>query len=674
MIIKNITLKNFRQYIDTAIEFATDADQNITVVMGDNGTGKTTLAQAFQWALYGETRFQIQEIINRIVREQMTMGQPKTVSVSIEIFYNERDYLIKRSVTYKKNGQMKLEEVDHIFTISTVDENGELRYFDEGKRNYMIKQFLPKDLSKFFFFDGERIEEMSKEIQSGKSEDFKEAVYSLVGLQATQNAMGHLKTTGNKMSVTKHYKNEVEKNNSSAEAMADYNRKIQELQAEIEEKSKLAEDKKDKLARCKREIEECQQIIFSETPKMELKRQYDKLQGDIADLKQKREQAIGKDFLREFSSGFYRFCARTLVEEVQSKIKEDGAGEKSIPDLTQRMIHYLVRERKACLCGTPLKENTPEYKQLTSLLDYAQPKTIGMQINDYRSKEDNIRKEDNTFMSDMFRKMKNILDIEAQISGKEQEANDKMELLGNTSKGEAAKEKKKVLEAEYEKLHDGLVLLEAAVKNRTQERERQETEKGKLVLTNEDSIKNANYLAYAEKLYEKLRDNYSKNENKYRVLLENRMNQIFKTIYDGNIRITIDPKYRINVNIQEEFAADDEVEKNTAQGYALIFAFISAIIDLAKEKINHNAVEEKDMIDVEKEGYPLVMDAPLSAFDKTRIKSICTEIPKIADQVIIFIKDTDGDVAEEHMCNKIGKRYMVQRVNGSSLHSEVIGR
>lgn len=674
MIIKKIILKNFRQYIDTAIDFATDANKNITVVMGDNGTGKTTLAQAFQWALYGETRFVIQEIINRIVREQMTMGQSKTVSVFMEIFYNEKDYLIKRSVTYKKNGQMKLEEVDHIFTVSTIDENGEVRYFDEGKRNYMIRQFLPKDLSRFFFFDGERIEEMSKEIQSGKSEDFKEAVYSLVGLQATQNAMAHLKTTGNKMSVTRHYKNEVEKNNSSARAMSEYNARIRGLQEEIEKKSEAIEDKKEKLVRCKSDIEECQQIIFSETPKMDLKRQYDRLQREIANLRQRREQAIGKDFLREFSSGFYEFCARKLVLEAQSKIKEEGAGEKCIPDLTQRMLHHLIRERKVCLCGTPLKENTPEYATLTGLLDYAQPKTIGMQINDYRIKEDNIQKEDNTFMSDMLRKMKDILDMEAQISGKEQEANDKMELLGNTSKGEAAKEKKKMLEAEYEKLHDGLVLLEAAVKNRIQEKERQETEKGKLILTNEDSIKNSNYLAYAEELFEKLRDNYSKNENKYRILLENRMNEIFKTIYDGNIRIAIDPKYRINVNIQEEFAADDEVEKNTAQGYALIFAFISAIIDLAKEKINHNAIEEKDRIDVEKEGYPLVMDAPLSAFDKTRIKSICTEIPKIADQVIIFIKDTDGDVAEEHMSEKIGKRYTIQKVNGSSLHSEVMGR
>lgn len=674
MIIKNIMLKNFRQYIDTTIEFATDADKNITVVMGDNGTGKTTLAQAFQWALYGETRFQIQEVINRIVREQMTMGQSKTVSVSIEIFYNEKNYTIKRSVTYKKNAQMKLEGTNHKFTISTIDENGELHYFDEGKKNYMIKQFLPKDLSRFFFFDGERIEEMSKEIQSGKSDDFREAVYSLVGLRATQNAMGHLKNTGNKMSVTKYYKNEIEKNNKSANAMADYNRKIEELQEDIDEKSKAAKEKREKLTKCKDEIAQCQKTIYSETPVMELKRQYEQLEREIINLKQKREQVIGKEFLQEFSKGFYAFCARPLVEEAEAGIKEEGAGEKCIPDLTQRMIYHLIQERKTCLCGTPLIEHTKEYAQLTGLLDYAQPKTIGMQINDYRSKEEDIRKQENTFMADMQRKMKYILDIEAQIVGKEQEAGDKMELLGNTSKGEAAKAKKKMLEAEYEKLHDGLVLVETAVKIRVQEKERQETEKAKLVLTNENSVRNANYLAYAEKLYEKLRDNYSKNENKYRILLEARMNGIFKTIYDGNIQISIDPKYRINVNIQEEFASHDEVEKNTAQGYALIFAFISAIIDLAKDKINHNAVEEDDMIDVEKEGYPLVMDAPLSAFDKTRIKSICTEIPKIADQVIIFIKDTDGDVAEEYMSSKIGKRYMVRKVDESSLHSEVIGR
>ena len=48
-----------------------------------------------------------------------------------------------------------------------------------------------------------------------------------------------------------------------------------------------------------------------------------------------------------------------------------------------------------------------------------------------------------------------------------------------------------------------------------------------------------------------------------------------------------------------------------------------------------------------------------SAFDKTRIHNICDTIPKIAQQVIIFIKDTDGEVAEEHMGEKIGSKWLL---------------
>ena len=42
MIIKKMKLQNFRQYIDDEIKFAVDGDKNVTVIMGDNGTGKTT--------------------------------------------------------------------------------------------------------------------------------------------------------------------------------------------------------------------------------------------------------------------------------------------------------------------------------------------------------------------------------------------------------------------------------------------------------------------------------------------------------------------------------------------------------------------------------------------------------------------------------------------------------
>ena len=110
MLIKYMKLKNFRQYIDTTIEFATDSERNVTVIMGDNGTGKTTLAQAFQWALYGKTNFQIHELINRNVREQMGVGGSEKVSVVLNIEYNNQEYMIQRIQEYYKNVNQKIEE------------------------------------------------------------------------------------------------------------------------------------------------------------------------------------------------------------------------------------------------------------------------------------------------------------------------------------------------------------------------------------------------------------------------------------------------------------------------------------------------------------------------------------------------------------------------------------
>lgn len=36
---------------ENTIEFSCDPEKNVTVVLGENTAGKTTIAQAFRWAL-----------------------------------------------------------------------------------------------------------------------------------------------------------------------------------------------------------------------------------------------------------------------------------------------------------------------------------------------------------------------------------------------------------------------------------------------------------------------------------------------------------------------------------------------------------------------------------------------------------------------------------------------
>ena len=124
--------------------------------------------------------------------------------------------------------------------------------------------------------------------------------------------------------------------------------------------------------------------------------------------------------------------------------------------------------------------------------------------------------------------------------------------------------------------------------------------------------------------------------------------------------IAIDENYRIQVSVDdlnntEPFEYD--IETSTAQSISIIFAFIAGVIKIARES---NEDVNKDLVtDV----YPLVMDAPLSAFDKKRIKTVCEALPKVAEQVIIFIKDTDGEIAENNMGDQVGMKYEFRKQN-----------
>lgn len=89
MLLQSIELQNFRQFINEKIDFSTDPEQNVTLIIGENGTGKTTFAQAFFWCLYGETDFTDKTMLNRVLAEQMTPDQKITVKVVLKLTHGQ---------------------------------------------------------------------------------------------------------------------------------------------------------------------------------------------------------------------------------------------------------------------------------------------------------------------------------------------------------------------------------------------------------------------------------------------------------------------------------------------------------------------------------------------------------------------------------------------------------
>ena len=157
-------------------------------------------------------------------------------------------------------------------------------------------------------------------------------------------------------------------------------------------------------------------------------------------------------------------------------------------------------------------------------------------------------------------------------------------------------------------------------------------------------------------MFDFLSEKYKTEETKMRNELQNTVNDLFRKIYNGGFSLSLDDKYNIQINVIDQSTESSmDIETSTAQSISVIFAFIAGVIKMARQ----SRQSENTML--VSEPYPLVMDAPLSAFDKARIKTVCEVLPAVAEQVIIFIKDTDGDLAEENLEGKIGQRYIFDK-------------
>ena len=104
MELRKINLQNFRQFKNTTVEFSTDVNKNVTVILGDNTFGKTTFVKAFIWCLYRQNTFKDNKILlNHDVQVQMRPGESKETKVVLTLMHNGFDYLITTREEYTKS-------------------------------------------------------------------------------------------------------------------------------------------------------------------------------------------------------------------------------------------------------------------------------------------------------------------------------------------------------------------------------------------------------------------------------------------------------------------------------------------------------------------------------------------------------------------------------------------
>lgn len=657
MLLESIKLENFRQFRNEYIEFAQGSDgKNVTIIIGDNGTGKTTFAQAFFWCMYGETEFSDKNMLNKLVAAEMKPGQESKVQVTLKLTHGNVSYTLMREQTYRKDYSNRIKGDNTVFDIAIKDANGNTSYVKKTLCEGEVKSILPKELSRYFFFDGERIEKMSKDISTGKkAADFAEAVKGLLGLNAMFSAIQHFNPRI-KNSVINSYESSYSAGSNTK--IQEYTRTIEHCKEEIARIDVRLEELENQIeqatSRKAEKVEEIKQYAEGE----ELQRQKEKLLQRIETAKASRSTVI-KEISRSFNANMSSFFSASLILRSLNFLSGKDFAGKDIPFMHAKTIEYLLKQ-KVCICGTHLDEGSVPYNKVKELIDFLPPQSISTTISDFKKESKRRANSRQDLFSDVRDKL-------AVISKQDEdliELNDDLHAIEGKLSGGDVRGKVRAINSEIQ-------LCDQTIKKSQTERDqllikkggfekeagRADTERRNLTLLDDKNKKIEIYKAYAERIYKELQAVYVSSEAEIRRKLETTINEIFKTIYEGGLSLTIDEKYHISVYADDY---DGDVETSTAQSISVIFAFITGIIKMARE--NRNATDEDAKL-LSSEPYPLVMDAPLSAFDKRRIKTVCESLPNTAEQVIIFIKDTDGELAEEYMGDKIGSRHHFDKKN-----------
>ena len=381
MLLESIKLHNFRQFREESIDFARgEGGKNVTIIIGENGAGKTTISQAFFWCMYGETNFADKTILNKVVAADLLPGKEECVKVTLSLRHGDVIYTLIREQIYRKDYNNNVKGDNTVFTIARKDTSGKTTYVKPIQCEAEVKGILPKELSKYFFFDGERIEKMSKDISTGKkSSDFAEAVKGLLGLNGFISAINHFNPRS-KNGVIGSYDSsfDAKSNNKISEytnTIDRCNEKIGKLEQRLEILDSQIESAKQRKAE---KIEEIKQYAEGE----ELQKKKEKLQKKIQDAENARAM-VYKAICKDFNSSMSSFFSLSLMKRALDFLSEEDFTGKDIPFMHAKTIEYLIKQ-KMCICGTHLDEGSIPYNKVMELIDYLPPQSISTTISDFK--------------------------------------------------------------------------------------------------------------------------------------------------------------------------------------------------------------------------------------------------------------------------------------------------
>lgn len=664
MIFKSITLNNFRQYKGKqVIEFSTDPEKNVTVIVGVNTSGKTTLIQAFLWCLYDQCNFKTKDLINSEVVNSMIAGSEAFVSVRIVLFHDNREYTVSRELRYYCDSTYGIKKGFSQFSLAYKDDMGATHQISGEEKNRVINKILPQDLSDYFFFDGERIEEINDK------KNVEASVRGLMGLDILGDAVNHLKP------------------DSSTSVIGRLSRSLDTASDARAEQAKKRASQLDKT------IQDCETRLITVRDEIEYfkvqKKQYgDQLRSceDVRGLQERRAQIdkqlqtnsrlaaeSTKRIFDDFGKGYFAFFVGPLMGKAISILKSTKKDAEGIPEMHAKAIEYILNRGK-CICGCDLTTNEEARAHIEYEKSLLPPAHIGRVIHDFISDCERYDSSALDCLANIDRDFKNLRLIENGKSDLEDDMKNiekQITIRGNINVAEIDRRYR-----DAERQLNDKTRLEGSLLNQIsmarQERNNLQSTIGQLAIASETNARIRRTIEYAKATYEWFKKEYDLQEKQVRDALTTSINTIFEKMYHGKRKVEIDQKYRIKLLTQ---VGDASISTDESKGLEAVknFSFISGLVELARKKARSSADGILPDVDnlMTTEPYPIVMDAPFSNVDEIHIGNISSILPAVAEQVVLIVMKKDWQFAKIGMEDKVGKRYIIEKTDNRDTCSEI---
>ena len=199
---------NFRILRNLVLDFSSETDKTLVVVRAENESGKTTILNGLQWALYGDDALPGSRRDYRLHPIDWNVEDGERVRIVVEIDFettsirhsrthglieNKRKFTIMRATHDTLRGE-RWDPGPTTVRLFQLTERGSRPIEPPEAR---VREELPPDLREIFFTDGDRaLSFIEADVAaSTKQARVRSAIESLLGLDVIHGAIGRVRRT-----------------------------------------------------------------------------------------------------------------------------------------------------------------------------------------------------------------------------------------------------------------------------------------------------------------------------------------------------------------------------------------------------------------------------------------------------------------------------------------------